>query len=135
MLRNLASRRTSLDPKGSFRGWLRTVAVNKATDIHRRETARPEHNRDAGNASSVVVADHVDLLEEADYNRYIAARALATMKAEFREDSWQACWKNVVEGQSIAEVAQELGISENAVRVAKCRILRRLREELKGFLE
>jgi hypothetical protein len=32
-------------------------------------------------------------------------------------------------------VGRELGISENAVYIARCRVLRRLRQELAGLLE
>jgi len=32
-------------------------------------------------------------------------------------------------------VARELGISENAVYLAKCRVLRRLKQELAGLVE
>jgi len=39
-----------------------------------------------------------------------------------------------VEGEATADVAAALGLSANAVRVAKCKVLRRLREEL-GELE
>jgi DNA-directed RNA polymerase specialized sigma24 family protein len=35
----------------------------------------------------------------------------------------------------VAEVAQELGISEGTVYVAKSRVLNRLRQELEGLLE
>ena len=41
----------------------------------------------------------------------------------------------VAEDRSAIEVAAELGISPNAVRVAKCRVLKRLRDELAGLLE
>ena len=34
-----------------------------------------------------------------------------------------------------AEVARQLGITENAVYIAKLRVLRRLRQELAEFLE
>ena len=41
----------------------------------------------------------------------------------------------MVEGKSGAEVAQELGISEGAAYVAKCRVLRRLREQIDSLVE
>jgi RNA polymerase sigma-70 factor (ECF subfamily) len=57
------------------------------------------------------------------------------MRAEFESSTWTACWEHVVSGRSAADVAAELGISEGAVYVAKCRVLRRLRQELKGLLD
>jgi RNA polymerase sigma-70 factor (ECF subfamily) len=40
-----------------------------------------------------------------------------------------------VDSRSAAEVAAELGISEGAAYVAKCRVLRRLRQDLDGLLD
>jgi RNA polymerase sigma-70 factor (ECF subfamily) len=57
------------------------------------------------------------------------------MQAEFSAATWKACWECVVEGRPAAEVAAELGISENAVYLARCRVLRRLRRELDGLLD
>ena len=41
----------------------------------------------------------------------------------------------MVEGRSLEEVARQLGISSNAVSIARCRVLRRLRQELGGLIE
>jgi RNA polymerase sigma-70 factor (ECF subfamily) len=81
------------------------------------------------------VAHQVDLFEEQEYRSFLVNRALELMRSEFRDETWQACWQHVVEGRTAAEVGSALGISANAVRVAKCRVLRRLREELDGLLD
>jgi RNA polymerase sigma-70 factor (ECF subfamily) len=52
----------------------------------------------------------------------------APAESWFEERSWQAFWRVVVEGQRLADVAAELGLTRNAVYIAKSRILRRLRE-------
>jgi RNA polymerase sigma-70 factor (ECF subfamily) len=57
-------------------------------------------------------------------------RGLELIRAEFEERSWQAFWRVAVEGQDPADVAAALGLSRNAVYVAKSRVLRRLREAL-----
>ena len=121
------------DPQQRFRGWLRTVTVNKARDLQRRQAARPASPLDSSNVPESV--NGVDLFEEAEYRSFLVNRALITMKAEFPEHSWQACWKLIVEDRKAAEVAQEMGISENSIYVAKSRILRRLREELAGLVD
>lgn len=122
------------DPRKRFRGWLRTVTVNKARDFQRRQSVRPVTGADE-TIERTSVADAVDLFDEAEYRSFIVRRARQLMRDEFEPKTWQACWKHVTEGRSAAEVGQELGISANAVRVAKCRILRRLREELGGLIE
>ena len=44
--------------------------------------------------------------------------------------TWTAFWQATVESRATAEVAAELGITPNAVRLAKSHVLRRLREEM-----
>ncbi|MFV1967504.1 MAG: RNA polymerase sigma factor [Pirellulaceae bacterium] len=122
------------DPTQRFRGWLRTVTVNKARDFQRRHSARPSSGLE-GTIQKVTVADAPDLFEEAQYRIYLVRRLRQLMETEFEPRTWQACWKYVTEGRSAADVGRELGISANAVRVAKCRVLCRLREQLDGMLD
>jgi RNA polymerase sigma-70 factor (ECF subfamily) len=72
---------------------------------------------------------------EADYHKELARRALRLIQGEFTATTWKACWETVVQGRSATDVARELGISENAVYIARCRVLRHLRHELGGLTE
>lgn len=116
----------------SFRGWLRTVALNKWRD-HKRRKALPRA------AGPVPLAELAGPDEEAfweqEFQQHLTRRALEIMQAEFKPTTWKACWEFVVSGRPAAEVAQELDISENAVYLAKCKVLRRLRQELAGLLD
>ena len=122
------------DPAKRFRGWLRTVTINKARDFKRRQLTQPATGTNAA-IGQAVVADEVDLFDEVEYRQYLVGRALRLMQAEFRETTWQACWKSFMERQSTAEISRELGLSPNAVHIAKSRVLRRLRAELNGLLD
>jgi RNA polymerase sigma-70 factor, ECF subfamily len=122
------------DPKQRFRGWLKTVTVNTARNMLRRESSRPTTSIDQ-TIDSVAVADSADLFEESEYCSFLAKQALRLMQTEFQERTWKACWKHVADGRTAADVGQELNISANAVHIAKCRVMRRLREELNGLLE
>ncbi len=122
------------DPTKRFRGWLRTVTVNKARDFQRRNSARPSSGQEE-TIQKVAAVDTADLFEEAQYRTYLVRRLRQLMEAEFEPTTWRACWEFVAGGRSAADVGRELGISANAVRVAKCRVLCRLREELKGLLD
>lgn len=118
---------------GSFRSWLRTVLFNQFHTIQRR---RAPVTVGGGRAlDDVTVADDVAAFGEREYQAYLARRALQVMQKDFQPNTWRACWEQVVNGRSAAEVAAELGISEGAAYVAKCRVLRRLRQELGGLLE
>jgi RNA polymerase sigma-70 factor (ECF subfamily) len=121
----------SYDLQGSFRGWLQTVMRNRWREKRRRASlplAPGEPDLDALEAAA-------DALGEQEYHTYVSRRALELMQAEFRDTTWKACWEQVVNGRAAAEVAAELGISEGAAYVAKCRVLRRLREELADLVE
>ena len=61
---------------------------------------------------------------------YLLRRALELIRVEFEEPTWQAFWRTTADGLSAIDVAAELGLSPGAVRQAKYRVLRRLRQEL-----
>jgi RNA polymerase sigma-70 factor (ECF subfamily) len=122
------------DPSKSFRCWLRTVTLNKCRDVLRRKASA---TRSAGPLASddAIALDHVELFTEQEYRQFLVRRALEVMQSEFEHTTWQACWDQVVLGDSASVVAQRLNMSENAVYLAKSRVLRRLREELAGLLD
>ncbi|QDU35983.1 ECF RNA polymerase sigma factor RpoE [Maioricimonas rarisocia] len=122
------------DPTKRFRGWLRTITVNRANDLLRRNAVRP-HSGQPTDLLKVAAENDSDLFEESQYRAYLVGRMRQLIESEFEPQTWQACWKSVTEDRTAAEIGRELGISANAVRVAKCRVLRRLREELDGLLD
>jgi RNA polymerase sigma-70 factor (ECF subfamily) len=122
------------NPHRSFRAWLKTVAFNQWRNDRKRRQTQPTA-AGAAALADLPAPDDLGSLCDAEYNRHLAARALALMRAEFQPLTWQACWEFAVCGRPAAEVAAQLGISENAVYIAKCRVLRRLRQELDGLLD
>lgn len=119
------------DRKRSFRAWLKTVALNRWRSRGRKARlptapgADPDH----------VPGQSEEAFWEDEYRRQLAARALTVMKSEFEDTTWRACLLLVVEGKSAGQAAEILGLSPGAVRVAKSRVLRRLRQELEGMLD
>jgi RNA polymerase sigma-70 factor, ECF subfamily len=124
-------------PTSSFRGWLWTITRNKILDHHRRNQHQPEAVGGSDAQQRLLqIPESLDYSEaEANANGNLVRRALALIRADFTEASWQAFWRVVMEDQSVADVARDLGISPNAVYIAKSRVLCRLREELgeEGF--
>lgn len=121
------------DPRKSFRGWLRTVLLNKWREGQRRRQVQTVPAGDA--LADVAAPDDASLLDDAEYRQLLARRALQLMQADFQPATWKACWELVVVGKPAAQVAAELGISPNAVYLAKSRVLQRLRQELAGLFE
>ncbi len=125
------------DAGQTFRGWLRTVLQNKWRDRLRRQAVRMPVAADGNRAVLAEIEDSRadSLFTEAEYRDWLVGRALELMKSEFQPQTWQACWEFVVAERPAAEVARELGLTENAVYLAKARVLRRLKQELAGLVE
>jgi RNA polymerase sigma-70 factor (ECF subfamily) len=56
-------------------------------------------------------------------------RALELMREHFEQRTWTAFWRVAIQRDNTADVAADLGMTAAAVRKAKARVLRRLREE------
>ena len=121
---------------GSFRKWLQVVTVNKCRERFRRKQL-PTVNGDSSSDPLSAVADPATLAEfwEDDYRQQLVQRAMQIMQAEFSEKVWQACHQHIALSRPAADVAEELGITANAVRVYSSRVLARLRVELRDLLD
>ena len=122
------------DATKSFRAWLRTIMLNIWRNRQRQQVVRSlVTNEDV--LPDPPVPDDLLVLEEAEYRQQLVARAMEVMRAEFEPTTWKACWELAALGRPAGEVARELGLTVNAVYLAKSRVLARLRRELEGLLE
>ncbi len=118
---------------GGFRAWLWTITRHKLIDAQRRHARFPLAQ---GGSTAWMASQQVpeELDEQDDSERFeftqLLHRGLAQVESEFEPKTWQAFWRCTVDGQTIAAVATELGISASTVRQHRARILRRLREQL-----
>ncbi len=118
--------------QGSFRGWLRRVARNLVINWlkHSQRRMLAFGGQDTQTLMAEIAAE--DCPESIEFDkelrRSIFQRASETVRQEQSPKTWQAFWSTAIDGESPAVVARELGMSAGAVRVAKCRVLARLRE-------
>jgi RNA polymerase sigma-70 factor (ECF subfamily) len=125
-------------PAGSFRSWLRTITRTKVVDHHRRRSSQPEAvggpeaEQQLLNVVAEQAGDGDDQAEAAEVEA-LRRRALEMIRAEFEEKTWLMFWRITAEDREVKEVAEEFGVTPSAVRLAKSRVLRRLREEMEGL--
>jgi RNA polymerase sigma-70 factor (ECF subfamily) len=119
---------------GAFRHWPRQVMVNCLRSHWRsRWTARGD---DTLRAIADQLEDPGSGLNgqwEREHDQFVLCRLTELIEPEFEPNTWQAFRRTVPVGESAATVAAELGMSPNAVLIAKSRVLRRLREERERF--
>lgn len=116
----------------TFRGWLWAITRFKIGDWLRRREKQPVG---AGGSEALerlqATPEPPELPEEEPVGPSgLHQRALELVRGEFEDRTWQAFWRVVVQGRDPADVAGELGLSRNAVYIARSRVLRRLREAL-----
>ncbi len=126
-------------PKDTFRHWLRAITRNKVRDHFRRTTRQP---RAAGGTDAQIYFSQLvapadpdesegsDAHDEPSEMRQLLHGALELIRAQVQPQTWQAFWKVVVEGKTPEEAGKELAMRPGTVRVAKSRVLSRLRSEL-----
>jgi RNA polymerase sigma-70 factor (ECF subfamily) len=125
--------------RGSFRGWLRRVACNLVIDWLRQPGRRaiPAGGGDLQVLlDALPAADDPDSIEfDREVRRALFHRAGQQVRSEVHRTTWEAFWETAVMGKSVADTATKLGMSVGAVRVARCRVLARVRATIAEWEE
>lgn len=118
--------------KGRFRGWLFSVVRSKLSD------AMAKKNRQvAGSGETAVhslLAAQPSQEETTQWNlehqRRLFEWAAEQIRNRYKPTTWQAFWQTAVENRPTNDVSDELGLSPRSVYVAKCRILKQLKQTI-----
>ena len=123
---------------GSFRTWLKTLTANQVSLFWRKRQSQQKIGKPGTQPLLEALSDPRNELSQAwdrEYDHYLMCRLQAIVRSEFSATTWRAFTLRVLEGKTSAEVAAELGLSKNAVDIAKSRVLSRLRQEAAGLLD
>lgn len=119
------SDRFEYDPaKGRFRGYLKRVTLNAIRARHRRK--RPTTGFD--DSIDPPVESDLDTAWDRQWTEQLLQRAMGEAKMEVEERTWRAFELYGVRGVPADEVAKETGMTSSAIRHAKMRLTRRVRE-------
>lgn len=122
------------DPNKNFRGWLKTVVINKWRE-RQRLCKIPIAPDSPDQLDKLVSPAQAEAFWDKEYHQRLVDRSLTIMQQDFAPKTWKACWELVVNGRSAPEIAKELGMTAGGVYAAKLRVLARLREELREFID
>jgi len=123
---------------GAFRAWLRQIAVNRARNYWRARASSPITGTQAAAEALAQLEDPASgmhRLWDEEHDRFVVNRLLELIEPEFEPRTWQAFRRLMQDGEKPADTAAALGISLNAVFIAKSRVLSRLRQEGRGLID
>ena len=125
--------------RGAFRAWLRTIVCHRTSDYWR---SRDPDTLAVGGSSVTEALQQLqdpssDLNRHWDeeHDRYVLRRLMELIEPMFEPNTLAAFRRVAYHGVAPAQAAEELGLSLNAVLLAKSRVLSRLRQEAEGLID
>ena len=120
--------------KGRLRSWLFGIATNKIRELVRKRAGNQEHQQLRPTSGtgfiSRIPADDAELEEmwKEEWRWAVYQQCLIEVQAHFAPQTLDAFRLFARQGMPAKEVAAVLGMTENAVYLAKHKILKRIRE-------
>jgi RNA polymerase sigma-70 factor (ECF subfamily) len=124
---------------GAFRAWLRTITVHCLRRFWRAKQYRA--TAPGGSDFEVYLSQLEDPASglsaewDREHDQRLLRRLLEVVEPEFQAKTWSAFRVLVLERRPAAEAAAELGLTVNAVLIAKSRVLQRMRQEADGLID
>ena len=122
------------DSNGSFRGWLLRITRSRIVDHIRKTANRPRAT--GGTDAFVEISAVPDFIDDSTSLAALAFQlsefeaVIQQLQDSFSDQTWKAFWLLAVDGWTSTEVGKELGMTAKAARLAKLRVMRRLKQEL-----
>ncbi len=121
---------------GSFRSWLRAIMAIKVRAFWRAQGRVPVASDPMGQLLMELEHDDSSTARrwDTEHDRHVIDALLERIRSEFAPMTWRAFELYTMRGMSPTEVAACLGMTTNAVFIARSRILNRLRVESRGLV-
>jgi RNA polymerase sigma-70 factor (ECF subfamily) len=123
---------------GSFRNWLKTITIYCWQNYRRKHLQRlaAVGGTSFGETMNELAdpGSHLSSLWDQQHDQYVLQRLLEKIRPSIRESTWAAFEAVAIDGKSPEEAAEALGMSTNAVYVAKSRVLAQLRQVGEGLV-
>ena len=124
---------------GSFRRWLRTVTAHRVLAHVRARQHRPVALGVPLEECPLAQLDdpnsELSRLWDEEHDQHVLRRLLELVEPVFEPTTLAAFRRVVLDEVGAAQAAEELGLSVNAVLLAKSRVLNKLRQEAKGLID
>ena len=124
---------------GAFRSWLRTILAHRLHNFWRARQRRPQARGDSDIERRIQELEdpssELSQIWNEQHDQHVARQLLAFSESSFEPNTWKAFCRVALDGARPDAVAQELGISLNAVFIAKSRVLGKLRRESEGLVD
>lgn len=124
---------------GAFRNWLRKITANRMRRLWQKKKRRPA---DYGGVDAGELADQLDddksrltIRWDAEHDRFVLNQLLGLIAGRFAPKSLTAFRRIAIAEEPAEAVAEDLGMTLGAARVAQHRVLKALKEIAEGLVE
>ena len=124
---------------GSFRNWLKQITIFCWQNYRRKNINKTAAvgGSDFGQMIGELEDPDSELNQRWDqqHDQYILQQLLEKIRPTVRQSTWDAFRAVTIDGTTPEQAAEQLGISVNAVYVAKSRVLSQLRKLSEGLVD
>lgn len=124
---------------GAFRTWLRNIVANRIRAFHRSgdRRIRPIGGSEFREMADQLVDETSNLsrIWNSEHQRHVIDHLIRLISNDFSENTIIAFRETFLKERSADDVAKQLETTVNAVVIARCRVLKRLREAAGSLLD
>ena len=125
--------------RGAFRTWLKRILINRLRDFWKAQAKLPKATGGSDVVERLQQLDDprsaLSQLWDSEHDKHVLKKILDAAQPQFAPNTWEAFRRVVIERIPVEKVAEECGMTLNAVFIAKSRVVSRLRQEASGLVE